>query len=54
MVLLEDTGGSGKGWLAQNNDLEVDTVPPYVLNVESSKRNGEEIRTPFVQKGAMS
>ncbi|CAM9430418.1 unnamed protein product, partial [Laminaria digitata] len=48
MVLLQDGDGSGQGWLALNNDLVVDTVPPYVLNVESSKRNeeygaGEEI-----------
>ena len=41
MVLLQVNDESGQGWLALNNDLVVDTVPPYVLNVESSKRNGK-------------
>ena len=41
MVLLQANDDNGQGWLALNNDLVVHTVPPYVLNVESGKRNGK-------------
>ncbi|CAM9210897.1 unnamed protein product [Ectocarpus sp. 13 AM-2016] len=48
MVLVLDTETSGQGSLGMNKDLAINTLPPYVLDVASSKRNeeygaGEEI-----------
>lgn len=34
-----------KGPLGTNKDLVIDTLPPYVQNVASSKRNGKYAET---------
>lgn len=36
-------GGEGKGPLGAYKDLVIDTTPPYVLDIASSKRNGKYI-----------
>lgn len=41
MVLVLDTETSGQGSLGMNKDLTINTLPPYVLDVASSKRNGK-------------
>lgn len=41
MILLDAVDEGGQGPLGINNDLVVDTLPPYVLDVASSKPNGK-------------
>lgn len=41
MVIILDTVVEGQGSLGMQKDLVIDTLPPYVLGVASSKRNGK-------------
>lgn len=40
MILVLDTSADGQGSLGAQKDLVIDTSPPYVLGVASSKPNG--------------
>lgn len=43
MVLLQQDIHGGTASLSFFKDIVIDTTPPYVLNVASSKRNGERL-----------
>ncbi len=40
IILLDAVEDGEQGWLGMNNDLEVDTEAPYVVDVASSRANG--------------
>lgn len=41
IILLNAVEEGEQGWLGMNNDLEVDTEAPYVVDVASSRPNGK-------------
>lgn len=41
MILILDTVVEGQGPLGMHKDVVIDTLPPYVLGVVSSKSNGK-------------
>lgn len=41
MVIVLNTVAEGQGLLGMHKNLVIDTLPPYVLGVASSKSSGE-------------